>query len=240
MDRTIHRSGRGHICDAAQSSDAWNLKCPPLWKRKIIFQTFQTFIFWVPAVKFFRGVPLFFSTFLMEVFQQGFSTVSKYVPLAEALVAQIHQHSMHVSFHSVRLPSPASFSCNRLEKYVLHFCTCLLYLSFLSLPSPISHSFIILLFSSFSYGFLLILIIFFHTYCTYVFAPCNHRTNGKGSSPFFASVGCRKKPCRLRNNYTRSKLLEMLDNEGFANQYNFVQLGLKHEVKSFKFADLSP
>ena len=32
----------------------------------------------------------------------------------------------------------------------------------------------------------------------------------------------------------------MLDNEGFANQYNFVQLGLKHEVKSFKFADLSP
>jgi hypothetical protein len=27
-----------------------------------------------------------------------------------------------------------------------------------------------------------------------------------------------------RNNYTRSKLLEMLDNEGFANQYNFVQL----------------
>ena len=130
-------------------------KCPPLWKRKIIFQTFQTFIFWVPAVKFFRGVPLFFSTFLMEVFQQGFSTVSKYVPLAEALVAQIHQHSMHVSFHSVRLPSPASFSCNRLEKYVLHFCTCLLYLSFLSLPSPISHSFIILLFSSFSYGFCL-------------------------------------------------------------------------------------
>ena len=32
----------------------------------------------------------------------------------------------------------------------------------------------------------------------------------------------------------------MLDNEGFANQYNFVQLGLKHELKSFKVADLSP
>lgn len=28
-----------------------------------------------------------------------------------------------------------------------------------------------------------------------------------------------------RNNYTRSKLLEMLDNEGFFGQYNFVPLG---------------
>ena len=118
------------------------------------------------------------------MFQQRFSTVSKYVPLAKALVAQIHQHSMHVSCHSVRLTSLASFSCNCLEKYVLHFCTCLLYLSFLSLPSPISHSSIILLFSSFSYGFLLILLTCFHTYCTYLFAPGNHRTNGKGSSPF--------------------------------------------------------
>lgn len=84
--------------------------------------------------------------------------------------------------------------------------------------------------------------LFLHTCLTYLFAPGNHVfwTNGKGSSPFFASVGCREKPCRLRNNYTRSKLLEMLDNEGFANQYNFVQLGLKHELKSFKVADLSP
>ena len=33
-----------------------------------------------------------------------------------------------------------------------------------------------------------------------------------------------------RNNYTRSKLLEMLDNEGFANQYNFVQLAFAQKV----------
>ena len=117
---------------------------------------------------------------------------------------------------------------------------CFIYIPFLSLPSPISHSSIIFLFSSFSYGILLILIIFFHTYCTYLFAPGNHRTNGKGSSPFSLLLAAGKKPGRLRNNYTRSKLLEMLDNEGFANQYNFVQLGLKHELKSFKVADLSP
>ena len=94
---------------------------------KIIFQDSKPSFFGVPAVKFLGVVHCFLHIFV-EVFQQCFSTVSKYVPLAKALVAQIHQHSMHVSCHSVRLPSPASFSCNCLEKSVLHFCTCLLYL----------------------------------------------------------------------------------------------------------------
>lgn len=31
----------------------------------------------------------------------------------------------------------------------------------------------------------------------------------------------------LPNNYTRSKLLEMLDNEGFRGHYNFVCLALR-------------
>ena len=175
------------------------------------------------------------------MFQQRFSTVSKYVPLAKALVAQIHQYLMHVSFHSVRLPSPASFSCNRFEKYVLYF----LHMSALSIFSFLAfshlsffHHFIIIQF--FLWIFAYSNYFFFHTYCTYLFAPGNHRTNGKGSSPFSLLPAAGKKTGRLRNNYTRSKLLEMLDNEGFANQYNFVQLGLKHELKSFKVADLSP
>jgi len=36
----------------------------------------------------------------------------------------------------------------------------------------------------------------------------------------------------LPNNYTRSKLLEMLDNEGFANQYNFVYLPIDFQTEA--------
>mmetsp|Transcript_10370 Transcript_10370/g.21591 ORF Transcript_10370/g.21591 Transcript_10370/m.21591 type:complete len:142 (-) Transcript_10370:296-721(-) len=36
----------------------------------------------------------------------------------------------------------------------------------------------------------------------------------------------------LPNNYTRSKLLEMLDNEGFASQYNFVYLPIDFQTEA--------
>lgn len=47
-----------------------------------------------------------------------------------------------------------------------------------------------------------------------------------------ADVGTSVMLRNLPNNYTRSKLLEMLDNEGFANQYNFVYLPIDFQTEA--------